>query len=497
LNAGNVSIAPALEPHKLTQSTARAEPSGVNPAKGIETMWLPSIADRTGPKYLRIADALAEDIYAGRLAVGERLPTHRDLAWRLGVTVGTVSRAYAEGERRGLLVGEVGRGSFVRAGARSSATLAMPDIVEPPYIELAINRPPAHLVAPEFAAAMAEVAAAPDFEELINYQAHTGRWSHRAAGSAWLAMRGLEAPPDRVLVTGGAQHAAAATLMALADAGETLMVEELTWSGTRALASLLRLSLKPVAMDEHGLMPDAVEAAAKASGARLLYLQPTNQNPTGVTMPDARREEIAAVAARCGLTLVEDDIYGNLDPDPPPPLAAFAPQHTVYITAASKCLAPALRVGFVALPEDRVGRFSAAARATNWMAPPIMTEILARWVADGTARALCERLTREILARQQIAFRLLAGMSYRAAPAGMHLWLQLPEPWRAQDAVAAARAEGVALPATDLFVPGRGETPHAVRLALGATRDHGELERALAAVRRLLETRPEPCLAVA
>jgi DNA-binding transcriptional MocR family regulator len=460
-------------------------------------MWLPTIADRTGPKYLRIADALAEDIYAGRLAVGERLPTHRDLAWRLGVTVGTVSRAYAEGERRGLLVGEVGRGSFVRAGARSSATLAMPEVVEPPFIELAINRPPAHLVAPEFAAAMADVAASAEFPDLINYQAHTGRWSHRSAGAAWLAQRGLDVPPERVLVTGGAQHAAAATLMALGDAGETLMVEELTWSGTRALASLLRLSLKPVAIDEHGIVPDALEAAAKATGARLLYVQPTNHNPTTATMPEQRRRDIAAVAARCGITVIEDDIYGYLDPDPPVPLAAFAPHHTIYITGASKCIAPALRAGFAALPEDRVGRFSAAARATNWMAPPIMTEILARWIADGTALALSRRIARETAARQQFAQSLLAGMTWRAAPAGMHLWLQLPEPWRAQDAVAAARAEGVSLPATDLFVPGRAETPHAVRLALGAARDRAELERALGVLRRLLETRPEPCLAVA
>ena len=465
--------------------------------KSIETMWLPTIADRTGPKYLRIADALAEDIYAGRLAVGERLPTHRDLAWRLGVTVGTVSRAYAEGERRGLLVGEVGRGSFVRAGARSSATLAMPEVVEPPFIELAINRPPAELVAPEFAMAMAEVAEARDFPELINYQAHTGRWTHRVAGATWLATRGLDAPPERVLVTGGAQHAAAATLMALADAGETLMVEELTWSGTRALASLLRLSLKPVAMDDEGLIPDALEAATKATGARLLYVQPTNQNPTTATMSDSRRRQIAAVAVRCGITMIEDDIYGYLDPEPPPPLASYAPDHTVYITGASKCLAPALRVGFAALPEDRVGRFSAAARATNWMAPPLMAEILARWIGDGTASTLIGRMGRETAARQQLGARSLAGMSFRAAPAGMHLWLQLPEPWRAQDAVAAALAQGVSLPPTELFVPGRAETPHAIRIALGATKDHSELERALAVVRRLLEMRPEPCLAVA
>src|SRR5690606_30412791 len=139
------------------------------------------------------------DVYAGRLAVGERLPTHRDLAWRLKVTVGTVSRAYAEAERRGLVSGEVGRGSFVRAGARSQATLAMPDHApeQPegesgqPVVELGMNFPPAHVATAELASALRELAEREDLATLANYQAHTGRWSHRAAGTAWIRRRGI------------------------------------------------------------------------------------------------------------------------------------------------------------------------------------------------------------------------------------------------------------------------------------------------------------------
>jgi DNA-binding transcriptional MocR family regulator len=460
-------------------------------------MWLPSLSDRTGPKYLRIADALAEDIYAGRLPVGERLPTHRDLAWRLGVTVGTVSRAYAEAERRGLLVGEVGRGSFVRAGARSAATLAMPDEGGPQAIELGINRPPAALSAPEFAAAMAELAQSPELGELLNYHAHTGRWQHRAAGAAWIARRGLAVGTEQVLVTSGAEHAIAAALMALTDPGDTVLVEQLTWSGTRALASLLRLTLKPVAMDEEGLLPDSFEAACRATGARLLYTTPTIHNPTAAMLSADRRAEIARIAREYGVTIVEDDIYGFLDEQAPPPLCHYAPERGIYITAASKSLAPGLRVGFAAMPADRLGRFSAAARATNWMAPPVMAEILARWIADGTADVLAERMRREAAARQRLAARLLDGFSYQATPSSFHLWLQLPEPWRAPDLVAVARQRGVSMTSTELFVPGRGDTPHAVRVTLTAARDHAELERGLMLLIDLLQSRPEPCLAVA
>ena len=260
-------------------------------------MWMPSLVDRSGPKYLRIADAIAEDVYAGRLKVGERLPTHRDLAWRLGVTVGTVSRAYAEAERRGLVTGEVGRGSFVKAGARSQATLDMPAVGGPQTIELGVNRPPAHVIVDEFAKAMRRVADSNNLAELINYQAHTGRWEHRAAGAKWIRRRGVEVGPERVLVTSGAEHAITASLMAFSDPGDPILVEELTWSGVRALASLLRLSLRSVAMDEEGMIPEALEAVGRASGARLLYTTPTMHNPTTKTMSTERRRAIAEVSA--------------------------------------------------------------------------------------------------------------------------------------------------------------------------------------------------------
>lgn len=459
--------------------------------------WLPQLDERHGPKYLRIADALTEDIYAGRLQVGERLPTHRDLAWDLGVTVGTVSRAYAEAERRGLITGEVGRGSYVRAGARSTATLAMPDMGTGQAIEMAINRPPAHIVEPLFAKALRRQADSAELADLINYQPHTGRWSHRVAGAAYLVRRGLSVPPDNVLVVNGVEHGIAAALMALADPGETVLVEEYTWSGTRALSSLLRLQLKPVAMDEQGLLPDALEAAVRASGARLVYLNPTLQNPTSTVLSDERRRAVGEIARRYGLMIIEDDIYAMLDPTAPPPVASYAPDRTIYLTGSSKTMAPTLRVGFAAMPSDWIGRFSAASRATNWMAPPVMAQIVADWIEDGTAETIATMVRDEVQTRHATAHRVLSGHRYNLARGAFHAWLHLPEPWRARDVVAMGQKHGLSLAATDLFVPGRGETPHALRVALTATHTAEELEQGLRQLTSIIRGEPEPYLAVA
>lgn len=460
-------------------------------------MWMPSLENRQGPKYLRIVEAMADDIEAGRLPVGERLPTHRDLAWKLGVTVGTVSRAYAEGERRGLLVGEIGRGSFVQAGARSARGLAMPDEGGPQAIELGLNWPPPAVAPAEIAEALTELAASATLGDLLGYQPHAGRWPHRVAGAQWLACRGLDVPPDRVLVTSGAQHAICATLMALTEPGETILTESLTWPGTRALANLLQLTLKPVEMDEAGVLPDAFEAACRANGARLFYTMPTLHNPTTVTLPEDRRQGIARIAARYGITIIEDDVYGMLPADAPPALAAFAPERTIYITATSKSLSPSLRVGFVALPEDRILRFSAAGRAINWMAPPMMAEIVARWILDGRVDTLTEKIRDDAKARQAIAARCLDGFAYAMAPGSFHAWLSLPEPWRAPEVVAAGRVRGLALTATELFVPARSEAPHCMRVSLTAPSTHGDLERGLTTLAALLRDRPDPCLAEA
>ena len=460
-------------------------------------MWMPSLDARSGPKYLRIVEAMADDINTGRLPVGARLPTHRDLAWRLGVTVGTVSRAYAEGERRGLLVGEIGRGSFVQAGARSARGLAMPGEGGPQGIELGMNIPPSSILPGEFAAALADIAATTSLSDLLTYQQHVGRWSHRVAGAKWLARRGIEVPEDQIVVISGAQHGVCAALMALAEPGETVLTESLTWPGTRAVASLVQLTLKPVEMDEQGLLPDAFDAACRATGARLYYAQPTLQNPTTATLPPDRRQAIADIAERYDVTIIEDDIYGMLPVDAPPALAAYAPHRTVYIASGSKCVAPGLRIGFAALPEDRVMRFSAAGRAINWMAPPLMGELLARWIDDGSVEAMTGRIRTEVEARHAIATRWLDGFSYAMGPSSFHAWLSLPEPWRAQDLVIAGRRRGLALSPTELFVPGRGETPHAIRVSLTAPPTQEDLSRGLSVLVDLLRDGPELCLAEA
>lgn len=461
------------------------------------TSWRPDLSQLNGPRYLAIADALASEIRQGRLPAGTRLPTHRDLAWDLRVTVGTVSRAYGEAERRGLIAGEVGRGTFVRPAGAGATTLPMRSGPAPEgFVDLGVNYP---MVGDEpclFGEVLAELSASPTIGELLHYQPHAGRPSDREAAAAWIGRAGLDADPERIVITDGAQHAVATVLAALTQSGDTIAVECLTYPGMKALANLLNLRVVPLAMDEQGLLPEALLAAVRTQRIKVLYTIPTLQNPTAAVMPEERRREIARIAVEHDVALVEDDVYGFLLPSAPPPIAGFAPAQGFYITSASKSIAPGLRVGYVHAPPAALDRLCAAMRATTHMATPLMAEIVSRWIRDGTADRLVQAKRDGAVRRQALALRLLAGEDIRTHPLSFHLWMKLREPWRAEDFVAALRRRNVGLTPAAAFAVGRTTPPNAVRLCIGTPATDEALERALCSIRDLLTRVPESYLSV-
>ncbi|HEY8149379.1 MAG TPA: PLP-dependent aminotransferase family protein [Vicinamibacteria bacterium] len=456
------------------------------------TMWTPDLRQRSGPRYIAIAEALAEDTGGGRLRPGTRLPTHRDLADRLGVTVGTITRAYAEATRRGLVTGEVGRGTFVRARARPGTVVAA--VSEAGLIDLSANLPPVAAVKQE-AATLARTLAAlsrrKDLGRLLAYPPEGGAREHRAAGAEWIRRGGFATTVERVLVTSGSQHGMTAVFAGLFAPGDVIATEALTYPGMKTLAGLLALRLQGVAMDEHGLRPDAFAAACRARRPKALYCVPTLQNPTTAVMPASRRQEIAAIARDHGVLIVEDDVHGRLLARPHAPLSTFAPDNCVYVTGTSKVLAPGLRVGFTVAPPALSPRIAAAIRGTTWMAAPLMAEIASRWIQDGTAETILARKRKEAAARYRIARKALERFAIQAHPEAYHLWLVLPKPWRAESYVEAARRAGVAVTSASAFAVGRAAAPEAVRVCLGGARDHDELGRAVARLAALLAGSPE------
>lgn len=437
------------------------------------------------PRYLAIAAALQRDIEAGHLPAGTRLPTHRDLAFQLGVTVGTVSRAYDEADRRGLIQGEVGRGTFVLP--RLGAGLIELDPEAHGLFDLSVSRPPDNAAAPELREALAALSHRRDLPHLLSYQPEAGLPAHRAAGAAWLERAtGLIADPERLFVVSGAQHGLYAALAAFARPGEVVLTEALTYPGIKLIANQLGIALQPVAMDEDGLQPEALEAACQRWRPRALVTVPTIHNPTSAILPEPRRREIAAIARRHELLVIEDNIYGFLAPEQVTHLAELAPERVIHVTSLSKSMAPGLRVGYVLAPEALVPRLGAVLRGSVWMTAPLLGEIARLWIEGGMGDRLAAERLADAHARQALAARYLAGQRITTKPSSFHLWLQLPEPWRASEFVALARRRGVLVTAPEAFVVGREEAPHAVRVCLSAVSTIERLETALGILSGLL-----------
>jgi DNA-binding transcriptional MocR family regulator len=469
---------------------------GVNKNIVTMTIWRPTMK-RGLPRYLAITEALAEDVASAVLAPGTQLPTHRDLADRLGVTVGTVSRAYAEAARRGLTAGEVGRGTFVRAAAgREPGVAAESDGVG--AVDMSINHPPPVEGADEAAlkSTLGLLSRRRDLAPLLAYPPDAGSRAHREAAAEWLDRGGHRVAADRIVVCNGSQHGLVALLSMLAREGDVVLTEELTYPGLKAIAGLMRLRLAGVAIDEDGVVPDALDEACRTSGARILYCVPTVQNPTAAVMSGRRRAALAAVIRRHGLTTVEDDVHGRLATDPPSPVAALLPESTYYVTSTSKTLAPGLRVGFVAAPPGMAERLAATVRVTTWGAAPLTTEVVAGWILDGAAEAILTARRNEAAARHALARETLAAVGARMSAGAYHVWMALPEPWRSATFAAEALQRGVAVTASEAFLVGGGTPPAAVRLCLGTPRTRADLLRGLRAVRQTLESRPETALAI-
>jgi DNA-binding transcriptional MocR family regulator len=418
------------------------------------------------PAYVRIADAIADAVVDGQLAVGQRLPTHRALAQRLGLAVPTITRAYQAATERGLIVSTVGRGTFVAGipNLRDTEDHAQRGL------DMAVNAPIRGPQEAAMRAALARMSKQADLQSVLEYAADIGSARHRELARTWLGRRGLDAPLDNVALTHGGQHALLLALAATAQSGGTIATEALTYPGVRSAAHILGLDLAPLALDEFGLVPEAFRAwCASTAPPRVLYTMPVAHNPTARTQPASRRRELVKIAQRYDATIIEDDVFGVFDDGDAPPLAALAPERTLHLTSFSKALSPGLRCGILAGPSSVMPRVGPLIRATVFNAAPLQTALTMAWVEDGTADRLVDWQRDEAKHRRDRALKRLDGCPAVSAltAAALHVWVELAAPWTAAEAIEAAAAAGVLIGPTSHFVINAPDAPPGVRLCLG------------------------------
>lgn len=448
------------------------------------TEWVPALASILGPRYLAFVYALEADILSGRVKPGMRLLPQRDMAQRLGLSVGTVSKAYTEAEQRGLISGEVGRGTFVqRRRPEPRNALGTSDAT----INLALNVPPYTGEDEAISSTLAEIVAAGEIGNLLGYLPHQGLRQHREAIVTWLASLGVTSNADHLFITHGGQHALSIAMGMVAKTGDTVLTESFTYSGMLALSVQNSYRLHGVTTDSEGLVPDSLDRAFTETGARIVYCMPTLQTPTGAIMSSERRQAIADIVRKHDAYLIEDDAYGYLLTPPLPPVSSMIPERSFYVLSFAKCLAPGLRIAAMIAPDSFRDRSINAVRATGWMAAPLMAEVVARLIFNG-GLARQARLKREkATVRNAIVRRILKEWlpPSNNAP-GFHIWLPLPAGRTLNALVTQAAQAGITLAPPGAMQRIENEN-RGVRLCLGAPATEADLERALIEIRGILE----------
>ncbi|MDT9002290.1 PLP-dependent aminotransferase family protein [Paucibacter sp. APW11] len=418
-------------------------------------------------RYKQLLDRLADEIRSGRLSPGSRLPTHRALAAREGLALVTASRVYAELAAMGLVSGETGRGTFVKEtalppGQGVDLTAAAPDAVD-----LSFNYPALPGQAELLRQALRRLAQAGDLEALLRYQPHGGRLRDRASVAHYLRARGLSVPPEQLMLVDGAQHGLALTAMALLQPGDVVAIDALSYPGFKLVAEAFRLELLALPADGPGPDLDVLERLCRRRRVRAVYTMPTLQNPLGWVTGLKRRRALVALARQHGLMLIEDAAYAYLAEPAPPPLAALAPELTVYVSGFSKNVAAGLRVGYLVAPSAWVPAIERAIRATTWNTAGVMTALACGWLDDGSVARLEAEKRADARLRQTLAAVLLKPLPRIGHPASYFLWLPLPEGVRADQLALALMQQGIAVSTAEPYATGK-TVPHAIRLALGS-----------------------------
>lgn len=461
------------------------------------TNWLPNLAEGSGPLYLRLADRIESDIAQGVLPIGSKLPPQRDLAYDIGVTIGTIGRAYALVRERGLVSGEVGRGTFVLGRDTAAANVplgAQPDVGGVRSVDGASS---AQLImdstsAPDLGQGetigrlLADIVR-DDPGKVVDYtRSWPAEW--REAGARWLAADGWKPDPRAVVPAVGVHAAAMAVITAMSSPGDKIAFEQLTYSSISRSANLLGRRSVVVAVDAQGPVPEDFERLCAQQHPKIAFFIPSLHNPTLVTTPVDRRREIAEIARRHNVWLIEDSIYGALLDEQPTPISAMLPERTFHIGGLSKTVAAGVRGGWVSCPANLAPRIQIAHKMVTGGMPYLLAELSARLVLSGAADSIRQASRVEIEAREAMVRQAFAGLDFASHKRAPFIWMKLPDPWLSGTFKQAAASEGVLVDDEDEYKPGRTEqVHHRIRVGFSTVKRREDLQRGLATLRRLID----------
>lgn len=448
-------------------------------------MWDLKILNTDVPFYISIADAIERDIKRGLLKPGDKMPTHRELAKIIGVNVTTISRAYQEAEKRGLVTATVGRGTFITSDLGHNSSLINTDTGERKTIEMGLVLP-LYSLEPDIQEILSTLDCRENLREFMKYTPPQGLRRHRYIAAEWIKRFGIVTDADHVIITSGTQHALNCILSAAFEPGDRIAVDCITYPGFKSAARRCGIRLEAVAMDQEGMTPEGLEVICSHGDIKGVYTVARMQNPTNAIMSEQRCNEITRIIKKHNLFLIEDDLYGFLSPEGTRPLSAYVPEQSIYIAGISKAFYAGLRIGFIVSPNRLYNRISQAVVDTVWMAPALNAEIACKCISSGLADEIIHTKHNEIKKRAEFMLHKLAGFHLNYKLHSMFAWLDLPYDWSSSSFENEASHNGIHVISSEKFTVGGIAPPKNIRISLSGADSFSEFEQGLEILRKLL-----------
>lgn len=435
-----------------------------------DTKWLPKLESGGRAKYKALAETIRAGIVSGQLTPGAKLPPVRDLAYQIGVTPGTVARAYQLMTDEGRLVAGVGRGTFVadRAATKDQTTdVPLINTVDETIADFRSSRVPDVGQGRTIDAVMMDIAQS-HRRRHINYPTQETDLEARAAVLDW--MTGIDLGPvgtEDIVLANGAQNAVILSLLnILSGPAPVILTEELAYPGVRHAARLLRAKVVGVPMDKEGIVPEALAAAYRTHGGQVLVTSPSVHSPTTIQTPLDRKVKLAEVARSLNLTIIDDDCHASPAAEVPS-YRAILPEQTYYVSSLTKSLSGALRFGFAVAPLGRGASLRQVAQSAHYGVSQPILDICSALIETGHAARIREQVAQAIATRVRTAVNILGRWDIHWREDAPFIWLNLPVGWRASRFMSACEARGIEVKPADEFALPDDRAPNAVRLAVG------------------------------
>lgn len=460
----------------------------VNSFDDYPMSWKPLKSELEQPYYLSIASHLEEDILSGKLPVNTKLPPQRELADFLDLNVSTITRAYKLCELKGLLYAVTGKGTFVSPGISSQDTflnkgggIIEMGIIQPFYESNKTVLNAARLVLND-----------PNSLRLFEYSDPLGTPRQLNAAAKWLSRLGITANTNNILLSAGAQNALSVILISLFQAGDKIAVDRFTYTNFKGLANFLHIQLIAVDTDEYGMRPKSLSFVCRNTNIKGIYLMPTCSNPTGVFMPQSRREELAKLIQRFGLLVIEDDIYSFLSAFTPSgctvkPFFALLPERTIHICSVSKSLCAGLRVALLAFPDKYRNSLVAGMLHINLKTVSLNSEIITTLMESGEAENIVREKIMLAHRRNQIFYSVFPSSAPKQIENFFH-WLPIPNGFPSEELELLALQKGIHVLGSHRFaIQNVNPSSSFVRVSITSPRTENELKSGLLILKSIFE----------